>query len=128
MTQPNKNKTASFNLLSTIFLLVSLIPLLKDGIPKLNNNLRSVIHFNSENIRIFDIIILSWIVLFFVFVMSNLSPQMVDNPFSDISANNASLKSEINGKIVVEALPGSKIVKSEINYSESGNLGKNMEF
>ncbi len=74
----------SILILSGIFLVASLLPLLKDSIRKLNKEGQTDFSLNFYKISVFDILILVWILVFFIFIISNLYPLMNDNPFLDI--------------------------------------------
>jgi len=69
---------------SGIFLVVSLLPLLKDSLRKLSKEEQNDFSFNSYKISVFDILILVWVFVFFIFIISNLYPQMNENPYLDI--------------------------------------------
>jgi len=74
----------SLFLLPGIYLIVSTFPLLKDGFNTLRNNQQLNFSFDSSDHRIFDLLILGWIVTFFIFIIATFYPQISDNPFSDI--------------------------------------------
>ena len=69
---------------SGIFLVVSLLPLLKDSLGKLSKEEQNDFSNNSYKISFFDILILVWVLVFFIFIISNLYPQMNENPYLDI--------------------------------------------
>jgi len=70
---------------SGIFLLASLIPLAKDFFRRLNDTGQVNSLQKSNEHSLFDILILAWIIVFFIFAISSLYPLMADNPFIDIS-------------------------------------------
>jgi len=78
-------KIDNFLLQSGIFLLVSLVPVLKNRFRPSDKNQQSFSVHHSIEIRLFDILILGWIFLFFIFVISSLYPDLANNPYSDIS-------------------------------------------
>jgi len=78
-------KIDNFLLQSGIFLFASLLPILKNRFRQSDENQQSFSVHHSIEIRLFDILILGWIFLFFIFVISSLYPLLAENPYSDIS-------------------------------------------
>ena len=71
-------------LLSGIYAIISLFPMLKDKIQKFKQKIQPSIfdHQNQHNIS--NIIVLLWVTIFFVFIISSLYPKISDVPSLDI--------------------------------------------
>jgi hypothetical protein len=82
-----KTSTASI-FLSIIYTSISSLPLLKDHLYKSSKkNQKQQSSYSSNNEReynLFDVLLLVWISLFFIFIISNLYPQMAYIPGYDI--------------------------------------------
>jgi len=69
---------------SEIYLLISLLPLIKDSLQKLRLKKNSFSESGQKKIRLTEILILAWILLFFIYIISSLYPSMGDVPYLDI--------------------------------------------
>jgi hypothetical protein len=71
--------------LSIIYVSISLLPLLKDRFYKFSEKRRQSFSRNHEGEHnLFDLLLLAWVSLFFIFVISSLYPQMAYVPGYDI--------------------------------------------
>ena len=71
--------------LSIIYVSISLLPLLKDRFYKFSEKRRQSFSSNHEGEHnLFDLLLLAWVSLFFIFVISSLYPQMAYVPGYDI--------------------------------------------
>jgi len=71
--------------LSAIYLVLSFLPFLKDRLFKSKTKKELTYLKNKNNYNLFDILIISWIIIFFVFVVMNVYPEIANVPGQDIT-------------------------------------------
>ena len=81
---PFKTTSTAAIILSVIYVIISLLPLFKDNLYKRHKSHRFYSSNHKSEYNLFDILLLAWLTLFFIFVISNLYPQMAYVPGNDI--------------------------------------------
>jgi len=79
-------------LLSAIYVIVSLLPLLKDYLHRSYGKLQAYASNRVSKHNLFDVLLLAWVSLFFLFIILNIYPQMAYVPGLDIVRHFSSSK------------------------------------